>query len=158
MSEADVFKIYVDRLRGGKEQHFDESLDPSFLEIDESDLKFDKDVQLKGNAYIAEDELILHWDIKAEAIIPCSICNQPVPVEIEIENCYQSIPLEEIRTGVFDFKECLRETILVEVPPFAECNGGHCPKREELKSFFKKTDGQGNQDEGYQPFANFDWK
>jgi uncharacterized metal-binding protein YceD (DUF177 family) len=155
----DVFKIYIEQLRKGHEEEIHEELDPSFLGIHEPDLAFDKPVELEGVAYLAEHELVLHWDIRAEAIIPCSICNEPVKVPLHIQNFYYSEPIRDIKTGVYNFKDLLRETILLEVPAFTECHAGHCPKRQEYQTYLKEESSDHSSDEeGYQPFADLDWK
>jgi uncharacterized metal-binding protein YceD (DUF177 family) len=156
-SMDDVFKIYIEQLREGHEEKIHEKLDPSFLDIQEPDLVFDAPVELEGVAYLAEHELVLHWDIRTEAIIPCSICNEPVKVPIHIQNFYYSEPIKEIKSGVYNFKDLLRETILLEVPAFAECDGG-CPRRQEYQKYIKEPSNQASDDEGYQPFADLDWK
>lgn len=155
----DEFKVYVEQLRDGHDKHIDERLSPDFLEINEPDLIFKEPIELKGKAYLAEQELILNWDIRTVALVPCSICNDPVSIEIEISNFYYSEPLEEIKTGIYNFKELLRETILLEVTSFAECNGGKCPNRQEMAKYLKEpTDKAADDEEGYQPFADLDWK
>ncbi len=153
------FKIYVDQLREGQEKAISESYDPQFLDLHESDLDFKKNIELKGVAYTAEDELILHWNIRAEALVACSICNEKVPVDIVIDNFYHSEPTGEIKGAVFNFKDLLRETILLEVPTFVECNEGQCPKRKEVDKYLKRSsDNKSIEDEGYQPFADLEWK
>lgn len=153
----DVFKIYVEQLREGHEEEIHEILDPSFLDIQETDLAFSEPVKLDGTAYLAEKELILRWNIAAQAVIPCSICNGAVKVDIEIDHFYHSEPLIDIKTGIYNFKNLLRETILLEVPSFAECCEGNCPKRQEYKKYLKEVSDQSTE-EGYQPFADLDWK
>lgn len=155
----DNFKIFVEQLRGGHERKFNEKLSPDFLDINEEDLAFNKDIELEGVAYLADDELILHWDIRAEALVACTICNDKVPVEIHIQNFYHSEPLSEIKTGIYNFKDLLRDTILLEVPHFAECNGGKCSKRKDIAKYLKnRSEEESDQDEGYQPFADLDLK
>lgn len=157
--EDDTFKIYVDQLRDGKEHQIHEKLSPDFLDVHERDLKFEKDVKLDGVAYLAESELILNWTIDAEAVIPCSICNEPVPVKIHLEHAYFSEPLDNIKSGIFNFKELLREMILLEVPPFVECTQGNCPKRKEFKKYLKEpSQDKPDQEDGYQPFADLKWE
>lgn len=150
----DVFKIYIDQLRDGHEEEIHETLDPGFLEIQESDLGFDQPIQLDGVAYLAEHELVFHWDIRTEAVIPCSICNEPVSVPIHIHNFYYSEPTREIKSGIYNFKNLLRETVLLEVPPFAECEGGRCPKRPLFQKYLKESSDDSPEEEGYQPFAD----
>lgn len=154
----DQFKIYVEQLRDGHEETIHEQLVPDFLEIDEPDLIFDKPVALEGAAYLAERELIIHWNIATEALVPCSICNEWVKAPILIPNFYHAVPLDEIKTGIYNFKELLRETILLEVPKFMECEG-ECPKRKEINKYMKEVSNKSNdEEEGYQPFADLDWK
>lgn len=151
----DEFKIYVEQLREGHENEIDEVFSPDFLEVNEPDLIFKKPVKLQGVAYIAEKELILNWNIWAEALVPCSICNEKVPVEIEIHNFYHSEPLDAIKTGIFNFKSLLRETILLEVPLFTECNQGNCPSRKEVAQYLKTpSEEESDKEEGYHPFAD----
>jgi len=155
----DSFKIYIEQLRDGREEHIEEKLDPVFLDIQDEDLKFEKPVELQGVAYLADNELVLHWNIHTEALLPCSICNEPVAVQVQVQNFYYCVPTQEIKTGIYNFKELLRETILLELPGFAECNQGKCPKRKEYKKFLKElSDPLLEKEEGYQPFADLDWK
>jgi uncharacterized metal-binding protein YceD (DUF177 family) len=154
----DLFKIYVEQLREGRERLIEETLDPEFLDVNEEDLAFVEPVEVTGSAYLAEQELVIHWDAHTEALIPCAICNEPVEVPVEVNNFYFSEPLSEIKTGIYSFKDLLRETILVETPLFAEC-AGSCPKREEYKQFLKDPSDQPSiEEEGYNPFVDLDWK
>ncbi len=156
MDEA--FKIYIEQLRDGREKKIKECFPPDFLEINEDDLVFKKPVELEGVAYLAENELVLHWKIQAEALIACAICNELVKVPIIIENFYYSEPLAEITSGIYHLKDLLRETILLELPTFAECNQGHCPKRQEFTKYLRESSDSLKSDEGYHPFADLDWK
>lgn len=152
----DVFKIYVEQLRDGNERQIHESLSPDFLDIQDADLEFQKPIDLKGVAYLAEDELVLHWSALTEALVSCSICNEKVAVNIEVVDFYHAEPLSDIKSGIFNFKNLLRETILLEVPAFVEHNG-NCPKRKEIQKYLKEPTPD-QSDEGYHPFADLDWK
>lgn len=154
----DSFKIYIEQLREGHEEKIHEKLDPSFIDIHEADLIFETPVELKGVAYLAEHELVLHWDIRTEVLIPCSICNELVKVPIQVQNFYYSEPTSEIKAGIYNFKNLLRETILLEVPAFTECHGGNCPKRQEYQKYLKEPSNPLSQEEGYNPFVDLDWK
>lgn len=153
----EAFKIYVDQLRDGHEEHLHESFSPEFLDIVDPDLSFEKPIELDGLAYIAENELVLDWTIETEALVSCSICNEKVPVKIYLENVYECQPLSQIKSGIFNFKELLRELILLEVPGFVECHEGQCPKRKELDKYFKSSFKEDSDQEGYRPFADLDW-
>lgn len=154
----DEFKIYVDQLRDGEVKAIEEHLPPSFLDIHEDDLAFENEVDVTGEAYLADQELVLHWSIATEAEVACSICNDKVSVPIVIEGAYQSIPLDDIKGAVYDFKDLLREAILLEVPSFVECHEGSCPKRQDFKKYLKQeSPEEASGEEGYRPFADLDW-
>lgn len=152
------FRIYVDQLHDGRETSIDEVIEPAFLHINETDLIFKKDVAVQGEAYLASNDLVLHLNVKAEALIPCAICNELVPITINVKDFYFTEPLSEIKSGIFSFEELLRETILIEVPLFAECNEGHCPQRSEMAKFMKEPKGKnGESEESYHPFSDLDF-
>lgn len=155
----DIFKIYIEQLRDGHEEKIHEKLDPSFLNIQEPDLAFDKPVELEGVAYLAEDELLFRWNIRTEALVPCSICNEWVRVPILIQDFYYSESINQIKSGIYNFKDLLRETVLLEVPGFIECNEGNCSKRQDYRKYLKEPSNQlSDSEEGYHPFADLDWK
>lgn len=154
----DSFKVYVEQLRDGQEQKIHEVYSPEFLEVSDNDLSFEKDVRLDGIAYTADDELVLNWEVRAHALLPCRICNEKVSVEIHLKNFYHCEPTSDIKTGIFNFKELLRETILLEVPPFAECNEGDCPQRKEVSKYLKQEEEKTDEGDYYHPFADLDLK
>lgn len=154
----DRFKIFIEQLTDGRIEKIRETFEPQFLDISEEDLVFNQPVKVQGEAYIAERELVLHWNVQTKALIVCSICNDLVEVPIDIENFYFSEPIADITSGLYNFKELLRETILLEVPSFVECNQGNCPKRREFSKFLKKPSNTASEEEGYHPFADLDWK
>jgi uncharacterized metal-binding protein YceD (DUF177 family) len=153
----DQFAIFVEQLRNGRERIIHESLSPAFLEINEPELSCDAPVDVEGEAYLAEDSLVVHFSrVTTSVWIPCSICNSLVAVPVELDNFYHSELLAQIPTGIYSFKEILRETLLLEVPHFAECEGS-CPRRKEIGHYLKSdssTDALSA--EGYQPFADLD--
>ena len=158
----DAFKIYVDQLRDGHEEDIHEDLPPDFIEVNEKDLSFRDPVKVEGQAYTAEDSLILHLEITTYATISCAVCNAPVSVEINIQNFYHAEPLEEIKGGIYNLQPILRETILLETPQFAECNQGQCAEREKISKYLKTSKGvEGDgikplDDEGYRPFSDLE--
>lgn len=148
------YNIYIERLRDGHIEKIDETLTPEFLGIDEKFLVFQDLVKITGEAYLAEDTLVLHLEINTQSSVPCSVCNEPVKTEISIHNFYHAEPLDNIKSGIFNYQQILRECILLETSPFAECKG-NCPRRLELQKYFKKPGSKSSDnEEGYQPFAN----
>lgn len=154
MSDSVSFSIYVEQLKKGGEHQIEEFFAPDFLDINEPDLNFKHAVALKGVAYLVDQELIFFWDISTQASIPCSICNQMTQVPIEIKKSIHSVPLNDIPSGIYDFRELLRETILLEVPLFAECNRGKCPERQVAQHYL--TDPSSGEKDVYRPFADLE--
>lgn len=156
----DFFKIFVEQLRDGHTESVTESFDPAFIEVEEKELSFQDKVDFKGLAYLADDTLVLKFDASTKATLLCAVCNQPVKADVTIKDFYYAIPLEEIKGAIYNFKDLLRETILLEIPAFAECEG-KCPRRKEIAQYLKKPpateSGKETDNEGYQPFADFDW-
>lgn len=157
MMMDEPLNIYVDRLKNGHTEAFALDLDPSFLDIHEAELSFNTNVCVEGEAYLAEDNLILHCALATTAVLPCLICSAPVVVEIKVENLYHMEPLDEIKSGVFAMGDVLREAILLETPGFAECHGGKCPLREQFKHILKPQK-EGNREDDledrHHPFAH----
>lgn len=154
MDEA--FKIYADQLRNGHIEQLDEKLAPDFMEIQDEDLTFLQPIEVTGEAYIADQELILHLNVYTQATIPCAICNEPVLVDVSLDGFYHAVPYEELKSGIYDYRHILREAILLETPRFGECEG-KCPKRKEIQKYLKKEgaiDDQSPPEEGQQPFAH----
>ncbi len=129
-------KIYVDRLKEGATEKIEERLDPSFMEVAEESLIFEQPIELKGLAYLASDHLIVELAIETSALLPCIICNEKITLPLKLKNFRFTVTLSQIRSGVYDYGEQVREAILVEVPRFFECTGGHCPERENISKYF----------------------
>lgn len=149
----DVFKIWIDRLGEGHVQKIDGAFDPDFLEIDEKELKFPEPVQVIGEAYLADQHLIIHLKARTKAALPCAICNQMTNMELKVDNFYHSEAIEEIPGAIFDFAAPLREALMIELPHYFECCGGNCPERENLAPYLRpapKTDGK----KDHFPFAD----
>lgn len=147
------FNIHLEQLKNGNHIAIDENVSPDFLDVNEKELSFKDDVSIQGETYLAGDSLILHLTLIAHGVLPCTICNQPVQTDINVVNLYHAEPVDEIKGGIFNFKDVVREAILLEVPSFAECEG-QCPKRKELKKYLKSSDERKNEDEGYHPFKD----
>lgn len=151
------FKIYIDRLKNGHVEKFVTTTSPAFLEIDEDELTFHDGVQVKGEAYLADDHLVAHVSVTTSAFLPCSICNTPVRIPISIKDVYTT-PLAEIHSAIYDLTDQVRETILLQIPLFAECHEGKCPEREEIKKFFNmhSQPKEGNSSQVHFPFADLE--
>ncbi|MEN9343876.1 MAG: hypothetical protein RLZZ453_663 [Chlamydiota bacterium] len=131
-----------------------ETLLPEFLQIDDEELRFSLPIQLKLEAYLADDHLVMGLDASTEAELPCAICNEPVKIVLNVKNKHLTLALDEIQTSVLDLSNEVRENILLQVPLFTECSQGKCPEREGLKKFFKK-DLSEEEDAAHFPFKDF---
>jgi uncharacterized metal-binding protein YceD (DUF177 family) len=153
----DSFKIFIEQLREGRTEEIKECFSPAFLQLQEDELHFLDKIAVDGEAYLADDDLVLHLDIDAQCSLPCSICNGAVLKKVNISDFYYTVPVKKIKSGVYDYQKILRETILLETPAFAECNEGKCPQRKQIEKYFKKESSVLSEvEEGYQPFANLD--
>lgn len=148
-----VFKILIDRLKGGQTQKIDLQEDPAFLGSNEPELKFSSKVVASGDAYLTDEHLIIHLKASTSALMPCAICNEMTPISLKVENFYHTEPIEEIKGAIFDFSEALREALLIELPRTVECNGGKCSGRALMDPYLKNE-----KEKTHFPFADMDKK
>lgn len=132
-----VFKILIDRLKGGLTQKIEEGFAPGFLGADEPELQFRSKVNVKGEIYLTDAHLVIHLKADTKIFMPCAVCNEMIEFPLKVENFYHTEPLEEIRGAVYDYSEALREALLIELPKIIECNGGDCPNRPILKPYLR---------------------
>ena len=155
------FKIYPEHLRNGRVEDIEESFEADFIGVNDEDLQFKDTVTINGEAYLADENLILNLCVNATAVMPCVICNEPVEVPVDIDNLYYVESLAEIKNGYFSLQNMLREAVLVEAPKFAECRGGNCLAREVLEKFLKNAvsaaaPSEELEGDRYHPFADID--
>ncbi len=150
---SDAFILYIDRLKGGTVQKLGMILSPEFFDIHETDLLFQDPVEVSGEAYLAEEELVIHLNASTIARMPCSVCNQMLPLPLAIKNFYHAEPLSSFKSGLFDLREPLREALLIELPKTAECPGG-CKERAAIAPFLKKHPEAPGAPEPYFPFSD----
>ncbi len=131
-------KIYIERLRDGKTETISETLAPSFMEVSEQEVHFEKPILLSGEAYVTDEWLILTLTIQTEATLHCALCNDAFGYDIAIEHMMHEEPLENIRDGTFDLLPLVRESILLEIPFYPQCGATECLKRGEFERFLKK--------------------
>lgn len=151
---SEPFKIYIDRLRGGHTQVIDAALDSSFLDVQEAELSFPSPVLLKGEAYLTDEHLIIHLKASTKTVRPCAICNQATETALSVNDFYHTEMIQDIPSAIFDFREVLREALLIELPLVVECNGGKCPERQSIAPFMKSKERLENTT--YFPFTDLD--
>jgi hypothetical protein len=149
----DEFKIFVDRIRNGNEEVLKEELSSGFLG-NEKEILFSEKVNIEGRTYVVDEELILQLLVETDVTQSCLICNERVKSSIKSNFCHTE-PLSEVKGMVFDFREVLRENLLLEISSFVECNNGKCSKRQDLSKYLvtkgKKSD---SKEKLHQPFKN----
>jgi uncharacterized metal-binding protein YceD (DUF177 family) len=146
------FVISLDRLKNGVVQKINTSLSPELFELQEPELAFLDPVQVLGEAYLTDEDLVLHLNASTIARMPCSICNRMIPITLSIENFYHTEHLNELKTPLFDFRSVLRENLLIELPHVVECAGG-CPERAALSQHLRRKPSS-DEENPYYPFAN----
>ncbi|MCB1113436.1 MAG: hypothetical protein KDK62_01635 [Chlamydiia bacterium] len=151
MKTHDNFKIFIDRLKNGVTENIAFLEDPSFLDVHERELGFFEPIQVMGEAYLIQKELVIKLTLKTKAELPCSICNKKTSFQIDVDNFYLTKPLDEIPTHIFDYSEEAREAILLEVPFVVECSQGICPERKEIEPYLAPPT---SEEEGWRPFKD----
>lgn len=131
----DRFCINVDQLRDGSKEVIEESFSPKFLDIEEKDLTFEVPVEVNGEAFIAGTVLIVRLSGRTTALMRCAVCNEKVPYVLIVENFSHSEELSNIKGGIFNFKNIMREAILLELPHAVECHEGNCPERKNIEKY-----------------------
>ncbi len=150
----DPLKIVLDRLKGDKKEKIEGVFPLSLLEKKEADISTQDEVEVKAEAYLTSELLVIHLNAKVKVWLPCTVCNEPTEKEIEVKNFYQTYPIEEIKNRIFDIRPVIREALLLEFPSFLECNSGNCPERKNIKPFLKKASSK--KEGGHFPFSNLD--
>lgn len=156
---AAEFFIHVDRLRDGEMLPLEVEIPSDVMSIKEDEIQFNHPIKVNGQAYLADDHLIIHYDVCTYVTLPCAICNAMTPLLVELKNSYFTEPLSGIRSGTFDYSAALRDAILLETPPYTECADGLCPERVFVEKYLvsegsiKKTS-----PDVYFPFGDLDEK
>ena len=152
MLKNDRLCVYLERLVSGRKQEFDELVEPDLLNLSDETLTFQDPVYVKGEAYLAEGWLILHLSVDTKVTVPCSLCNEPVAIDISVKGLIEEEAVETIHGGVFDFSDRIREVVLLEVPFYPQCGGAECSNRKDVEKYLAKNKDQG-QDHWHHPFS-----
>jgi uncharacterized metal-binding protein YceD (DUF177 family) len=147
-------QIYISDLANGQKRKIKESLDPSFFELQENELQFKSIVEVKGETYLSESDLVVHLRAQTQALMPCAICNEDVTFPLEVHDFYHVENLDQIKDGIFNYGKPLREALLLEVPKYVECNRGKCPERSTIAPYMKGE--KEKEKDTYFPFSNLD--
>ena len=72
-------------------------------------------------------------------MLPCSMCNEMIESDLNVDHFYHAVPTEEIECAIFDYQELLREALLIELPQTVECNDGNCPERAKIAPYMRSS-------------------
>ena len=136
---AETLTIALGQLFRGGETLLDELLQPDLFEIFEEELRFDLPIQVKGRAYVVDDNLVVHFSAKTKAKMICSVCNEWCEVPLEVEGCHTT-ELAKIKGDKWDVGAFIREELLLQVPTYAECESS-CPDRKQIAKYLKRDGG-----------------
>lgn len=120
--ERESFKIYVDQLEG-VESAIKSSISAQELDLEDRELKIAAPIEVSGCSYIAGSELVIQIDIATKIAIPCRICNEWVTLPLEIEDCYLTTSLEEIKGGFFILTNSLERLFYLKFRPIQSVKG-----------------------------------
>ncbi len=132
-------ELYVDRLKGGEYKDYTFTIAPDFMESDEQEARFQKNMEIEVSATLTTEHLIFNLSIDTEGENFCKICNKPILQPISIKEKHIDVPLKEVKGGIYSLKPYIRESIYLNMPKYCECEG-KCPEREALSKYLKNSE------------------
>jgi uncharacterized metal-binding protein YceD (DUF177 family) len=135
---AEIFDIQTNHLLRGETQEISGAIDPDFLSVADGGILFGEKVTLKGKAYVVDGNLLIHIDVTTSYQAHCRVCNELCTFPLELQGLYLTEELANISSRGYNFKEALREAILIEIPVYAECEG-NCPNRDYIKDYLRSS-------------------
>ena len=132
--------LFIDRLTEGRTETIQESIDPVLLAISDDEICCTEPVEVSGEAYLAEDFLVISLAIKARCGLVCRFCNESFSYPITISSRLEEVALEEIHGACFDLLPLVRELVLLELPLYPQCGGESCNNRSRIEPYLTKKD------------------
>lgn len=136
-----MLDIFLNQIPKDKPLIIQEELSKGFLGLKEDYLSSESEIRVELKASLLDNDLIFSYRIEGTLSLPCTVCNAPVSFTIRAQenNVVENVEKEH----AFDFGPYVRDSFLLEVPPFAECQQGDggCAHRKEIKNFLKKEKG-----------------
>lgn len=147
-------QIHLEQLQQGKIEEINEVVDPSTLDVSDDMLKFQSPITIQGEAYLTDEWLIMRLAIQTEASMNCSLCNEPMSIDIDINNLIEEESIQNIHGGLFEFGHLVREAVLLEVPFYPQCGGTECRNRTVVEKYLAHTDEEIDHTPHNQPFRD----
>ena len=146
--------IRVDGSADGEGTLFDERLDPAFLDLPEGDeLTSSSEVHVHGTAYQTGEWVVIEGSVETTMSLPCAMCNERTVFSVGPFVWKIDIPATDVKNGMVDLTEALREAVLIEVPYLVKCGGEVCRNDSAVRQYLAsdKTD---EDEELHQPFRS----
>lgn len=134
------FTVSLSRLQKEGVIALSEHLEDDFLEVHERDLDYTDPIDLKGSIELAGSAVLIKFSLVTAATSPCIICGKLVKIAVNLNDVCHAEPLENIRGEIFDYSAIVRDLILTETAPYAECQG-NCPERKGIGQYLSRDGG-----------------
>ena len=128
--------IYIDRLHEGKVEPINTTIAVPTSSTEGEFLSFAAPIEVSGEAYLADEFLVLHLNLKTTVRMVCKICSEDILREVEMSGVYITEEITKIPSKTYDPTKAIYDMILIEIPSYQECDG-NCPGREDLKAYLK---------------------
>lgn len=133
----DIFSIYIDRLRDGKEEELHVTTSSQEIGVTIEDDTRILDVECSGTAYLSSDYLILSLAISYAFNATCRKCNELSKEKRELPMQSYTLLLESIRGSVYNYNSVIREAILLDIPEYTECREENLAQCNEILAYIK---------------------
>ncbi|WP_213357477.1 hypothetical protein [Chlamydiifrater phoenicopteri] len=153
MSFVDDLKIYVYRLKNiGDRETLQYTVAPETFAEKGLEQVFSCPVQVSGHVERVDDEqLILSLSLQTEVGVSCPFCDKAFLRPVAIESICHLIEREQLRDGVFDCSDLIRQEILLESEGLYECEPEGCPSKAGVESYLQRKEEKFG---GNNPFEN----
>lgn len=141
MGCIDGFKFYVYRLKlPGEKEIASFSLEPEkFRDKGEEEI-FPSVVKVEGSLERIDYE---HWmlilNMSTHMGARCCVCDKKFLRFVELFDIHHPLHRDDVKSGIFDCRELIRQEFLLESDCFWECAETGCSEKEEVVRFLKKN-------------------
>ena len=148
--------IRIEGSTDGEETLFDEQLESDFFDLPTGDeLLPSSPVEVRGTAYRTGEWVVVKGEVKTSMSLPCAMCNEQTVFPVGPFAWETDIPVTEVKNGMLDLTEALREAILLEVPYLVKCGGEVCRNESSVRKYLVSEEHKTDEDgERHQPFRS----
>ena len=148
--------IRIEGSTDGEETLFEEQLALDFLDLPEGDeLVPSSKVEVRGKAYRTGEWIVVEGKVETSMSLPCAICNERTEFPIGPFAWEIDVSATNVKNGMLDLTEELREAILLEVPYLVKCGGEVCRNESSVRQYLVSDEHRTDEnDERHQPFRS----